>query len=88
MADIHYREGTPDDDRLASRNSLNKWLAMGVPERELTPEAFDNSLHFIAAARQKLQFRSFIADADGVAVGSACCQLHAGLFPAVFGPKR
>lgn len=88
MAAVSFREGTPSDDKQAAKHSIEMWLAMGCPEEELQPDALDRSLKFILEARKGLSFMSFVAEAQGDTVGSACCQLLAGQQPLVFQARR
>ncbi|KAL0054902.1 hypothetical protein WJX82_003970 [Trebouxia sp. C0006] len=60
------------------------WVGMSFPEEELAPDFEEQTLQFIAEARQFRQYKAFIAEADGKPAGSVSCQLFGGLYPLVF----
>ena len=45
------------------------------------------TLEFIHNAREQLEYAAYVADLDGVPIGSAACQVFAGLYPGVFKPE-
>ena len=58
------------------------WLDNDVAEERIRADWQARVSAFIAVARRDLQFRAFIAEsADFTVVGSASCQLFAGLYP-------
>lgn len=88
MTKVDFREGTLRDDQATAKHSLDMWLAMGCPADELQPDALDKTLLFMSEARKDLQYTAFVAEAQGLLVGSACCQLLAGQMPLVFKAGR
>ena len=83
-AKITVREASSRDDTTTVQHFRGMWLGMAYPEDKLRPDFAEQTLHFIAEARQLKQYKAFIAEADGKAVGSVCCQLFGGLYPLVF----
>ena len=88
MSTVDYREADERDDETTANFCVAQWTGMGFAEEELLPDATDRTLRFVKEARRDLQFTSFIAEVGGVPVGSACCQLFAGLYPLIFKEKR
>ena len=83
-ANITIREASSRDDTTTVQHFRGMWLGMAYPEDKLRPDFAEQTLHFIAEARQLKHYKAFIAEADGKAVGSVCCQLFGGLYPLVF----
>lgn len=77
------RLGTPDDDEFVANAFEQMWLAIGVAQDALVADTHQRARDFVAAARRKFAFRSFIAEVDGRPIGSAACQEFAGLYPNV-----
>lgn len=57
------------------------WRDNDVPTHSIQSDWLDITLQFIERARRELCYKAFIAEVDGTVVGSASCQLFAGLYP-------
>ena len=75
------REANLQEDSLIAKHFYQMWLDVGVPEDLIDPDWEDVIINFIKQARQNLFYQGFVALVDGVVVGSASCQLFAGLYP-------
>lgn len=78
------RQATPEDDLVTTEHFYSMWLGMSYPADKLRPEFQQQTLRFIADARQQKQYKCFIAEMHGTPVGTVCCQLYMGLYPLVF----
>lgn len=78
---IAIREATLQEDSLIAKHFYQLWLDVGVPEDLIHSDWEDVILSFIEQARKNLFYQGFVALVDGVVVGSASCQLFAGLYP-------
>jgi GNAT superfamily N-acetyltransferase len=78
---IIIQEAKPDKDILIAEYFYKMWIDVGIPEDGIEDNWQEIILQFIDNARQNLFYKSFLADIDGVIVGSASCQLYAGLYP-------
>ena len=61
-------------------------------DNNIAPDRIDDdwlsiTLDFMIKARQELSFQAFVATIDSNIVGSASCQLFAGLYPSPFKPS-
>ncbi|MBD0388523.1 MAG: GNAT family N-acetyltransferase [Nostoc sp. C3-bin3] len=81
---ITIREATTEEDSLIAKHSYQMWLDIGVHESNIQLNWQNITLQFIEEARQDLFYKAFIAEVDNTIVGSASCQLFAGLYPNVF----
>ncbi|KST67233.1 GNAT family N-acetyltransferase [Mastigocoleus testarum] len=84
---VVIRETTVREDFLIAKHFYEMWLDVGVPEDLIHSDWEDNTLTFIEQARQNLFYQGFVALVDGVIVGSASCQLFAGLYPNALKPE-
>jgi len=83
------RAGEPDDDALIAEHFRQMWLDNAVPEDRICETWKEDVLAFVSSARQALRYRSFIAElAGGKIVGSASCQLFAGLYPNILQARQ
>ena len=82
------RAGGPDDDALIAEHFRQMWLDNAVPEERMSATWKEDVLAFVSSARQALQYRSFMAELDGQIIGSASCQLFAGLYPNILEAKQ
>jgi GNAT superfamily N-acetyltransferase len=86
---INVRQARTDEYPLMAEHFLQMWRDNDVPTQALRPDGREQILGFIEHARGELCYRGFVAEtgADGRTeakiVGSANCQLFAGLFPDV-----
>lgn len=86
MHPVHYRKGTPEDDGAIATHFYHLWLDNQVPAHSLRSDWYESTLDFIAQARTTLAYQSFVAEQEGVIVGSVGCQQFAGLYPVPFQP--
>ncbi|PAX54101.1 GNAT family N-acetyltransferase [Brunnivagina elsteri] len=70
-----------DEDILISEHFYKMWIDVGIPEDGIEDNWQEIIIQFIENARQNLFYQSFLAEIDGVIVGSTSCQLYAGLYP-------
>lgn len=76
------RAGEPGDDAVIAEHFRQMWRDNAVPEDRIRATWREDVLAFVSSARQALRYRSFIAELErGEIVGSASCQLFAGLYP-------
>ena len=87
MTDVQYREATSQDDNTVAECFLKMWQGIGVPDDCFHPEQHKQSLDFISEARQ-YELKSFIAEKNGSAVGTASGHLFHGLYPDVISRNR
>ncbi len=81
-----FRPGTAEDDRVIARHFYQLWLDNGLTPGDIKADWETDTLQFIAQARETLAYQAFIAEVQGVIVGSAGCQFFAGLYPVPFQP--
>ena len=81
---ITIREATSKEDSLVAKHSYQMWLDIGVDESNIDLDWQNIILKFIEVARRDLFYKAFVAEVDNTVVGSASCQLFAGLYPNVF----
>ena len=80
---ITIREATLQEDPLIAKHFYQMWRDNDVPDDAIKSDWLDITLKFIEQARQDLFYKAFVAQVDGAVVGSASCQLFAGLYPNV-----
>ncbi|WP_315788840.1 GNAT family N-acetyltransferase [Fischerella sp. JS2] len=81
---VHFREAIPQEDSLIAQHFYQMWLDNNVVPESIHSNWLENTLEFIKRARQELHYKAFVAEIDGKVVGSASCQLFAGLYPVFF----
>jgi GNAT superfamily N-acetyltransferase len=78
------RAAGPEADQAVAEHWRTLWREVGVPESQLRPDFQERTLQFIAAARTRLRYQTFVAvDPVGTIVGSASCQQWEGPFPPI-----
>lgn len=80
---INIREASPDEDFFIAEHFYKLWRDNDVPTHSIKSNWLDITLQFISHARKELGYKAFVAEVDGLAIGSASCQLFAGLYPNV-----
>ncbi len=80
---ITLREATPQEDSLIAKHFYQMWRDNQVPDDAIESDWLNITLQFIEQARRDLFYKAFVAEVDGVVVGSGSCQLFAGLYPSV-----
>ena len=78
---INLREASQEEDLLIARHFYQLWRDNDVPADCIKSDWQETILQFINHARQDLCYKAFVAEVDGKVVGSAGCQLFAGLYP-------
>ena len=81
--DLKIREAKKQEDDLIARHFYQMWLDNDVLRQSIQYNWLEITLKFIESARQELCYKAFVAEIDGEVVGSAGCQLFAGLYPQV-----
>ncbi len=83
------REGRPEEDHLIAAHFSAMWRDNGIAPDRIYGDSERRVLAFVAAARKDLAYRAFVAEhEDGRVIGSASCQLFAGLYPDVLEPAQ
>ena len=77
------RPTTPEDDALIAANFRRMWAEYDLDEL-LADDWLNDTLRFVKQARAGLEYAAFVAEVAGEPVGSAACQVFAGLYPSVF----
>lgn len=80
---LNIREASPDEDSLIAKHFYQLWRDNDVPAESIRSDWLDITIQFISYARRELDYKAFVAEVDGKVVGSASCQLFAGLYPLV-----
>ena len=75
------------EDAPIAENFRRMWAEYGL-DTHLAEDWLETTLTFIAHARETLEYAAFIAEIEGRPVGSAACQVFAGLYPSVFQPAK
>ncbi|MFB2769026.1 GNAT family N-acetyltransferase [Pelatocladus sp. BLCC-F211] len=78
---INFREATTQEDYLIAQHFYLLWQDNNVAAASLRSDWLETVLEFNQKARQNLYYKAFVAEVDGKVVGSASCQLFAGLYP-------
>lgn len=80
---MSIRRATEQDDPFIAQSFRQMWLDIGIPPQGLATDAEERTQAFIDDARDRLDFRAFVAEHDGAAIGCAAAQRFAGLYPDV-----
>lgn len=80
---ISIREANIEEEILIAKHFYKMWLDIGITKEAIEENWQETILKFIENARQNLSYQAFIAEVDGIIIGSASCQLYAGLHPNV-----
>lgn len=87
MTEVQYREATSQDDKIVAECFVKMWQGIGVPDDCFHPEQLQQSLDFISEARH-YDLKSYIAEKNGSAIGTASGHLFHGLYPDIISKKR
>ncbi|MEM7554340.1 MAG: GNAT family N-acetyltransferase [Cyanobacteria bacterium P01_A01_bin.84] len=85
--EFSIREATFAEDAIIARHFYQMWLDVGIEENNIQENWESITLEFIKSARQNLYYKGFLAEIDGVIVGSTSCQLFSGLYPNILNEK-
>jgi len=80
---INIREACPHEDSLIAEHFYQMWRDNDVPAHSIRSDWLNITIQFISHARQELCYKAFVAEVDGIVVGSSGSQLFAGLYPNV-----
>ncbi|NER39893.1 MAG: GNAT family N-acetyltransferase [Oscillatoria sp. SIO1A7] len=80
---ITIRESLPEEDSLLAEHLYRLWRDNNIPADQIRSNWLEIAIQFIDTARRDLCYRAFVAEVEGTVVGSAGCQLFAGLYPDV-----
>lgn len=80
---INIREASSHEDSLIAEHFYQLWQDNDVPIHSIQSDWLDITLQFIERVRRELCYKAFVTEVDGTVVGSASCQLFAGLYPHV-----
>lgn len=78
---IQVREASLEEDALIAEHFYQMWLDNEIPADSIEPDWLNITLQFIEEARQQLFYKAFVAEVDNRVIGSASCQIFAGLYP-------
>ncbi len=78
---INFREATSQDDSLIAEHFYKLWRDNDVPDHSIQSDWREITLEFIDRTRRELHYQAFVAEVEGIVVGSVGCQLFAGLYP-------
>lgn len=81
--DFKVREASPHEDSLIAQHFYQMWQDNDVSTCSIRSDWLNITLQFISHARQELCYKAFVAEVDGLVVGSSGCQLNACLYPNV-----
>lgn len=81
---VSIRKAFLDEDILVAQHFYHLWLDNNISPNLIRANWLEETLNFIAQARQNLAFQTFMATINNQVVGSASGQLFAGLYPNVF----
>lgn len=81
------RKGTPVDDPTLIRHYTALWESYGVDPVNIKLDAEAVTSKFILSGRRHFELGSFLAEVDGVAVGSLACQVERLPYPDVAVPS-
>ena len=85
--DLKIREASLIDDSLIAKHFYQMWRDLDVPDYAIQSDWLETTLRFINQARQELGYKAFVAEVKGTVIGSASCQLFAGLYPNILVPQ-
>jgi ribosomal protein S18 acetylase RimI-like enzyme len=77
----NYRQANPEEDSLIAEHFYRMWRDNEVPSDSIRGDWQERIVQFMSYARQELGYKAFVAEIDGLVVGSVGCQLFAGLYP-------
>lgn len=83
VSTVQFRAAYPEEDALIARHFYQLWRDNDVTEQDIASNWQPLTCDFIAQARQEFGYQAFVAEVDGEIVGSAGCQLFAGLYPLI-----
>jgi ribosomal protein S18 acetylase RimI-like enzyme len=88
VSTIEIKAIKEDEDAIIAQHFYQMWLDNNVPVDGIEPNWLELTIQFIEQARRELQYQAFVATVDAAIVGSASCQLFAGLYPHILKPEH
>jgi ribosomal protein S18 acetylase RimI-like enzyme len=79
----NYREASSAEDALIAEHFYAMWRDNEVPVASIRSDWQELTIEFLNDARRELAYKAFVVEVDGIVVGSAGCQLFAGLYPQI-----
>lgn len=80
------RPATPQEDPVIARHFYQLWLDNGLTPEQIEPDWQAITLAYVSDTREILGYQAFVAEVDGLIVGSAGGQCFGGLYPINFTP--
>lgn len=77
------RTARAGDLGILAENFRSMWLEIGWGPDSLRDDWADVVREFVERARREGEFAAFVAESDGEVVGTAACQVFAGLYPEI-----
>lgn len=84
---LNIRETNPKEDSAIAEHFYKLWLDNNIPVDSIHSNWLEITLEFIDRARSELQYQAFVAEIESEIVGSASCQLFAGLYPDIIADR-
>jgi ribosomal protein S18 acetylase RimI-like enzyme len=81
------RPGTPADIPAVADAFRQMWLDNGVASEQIVADHRERVERFVLDGLARNQLRFFVAERKQRVVGTACCQLFEGLYPAILVPE-
>jgi GNAT superfamily N-acetyltransferase len=78
---VQFRKASSQEDNLIAQHFYQLWRDNDIIDADIQPNWSSITVQFIQQARQTLAYQAFVAEVDQRVVGSAGCQLFAGLYP-------
>jgi ribosomal protein S18 acetylase RimI-like enzyme len=79
----NYRMATLEEYALIAEHFYALWRDNEVPAASIRSDWQELTIAFLNHARQELSYKAFVVEVEGLVVGSAGCQLFAGLYPQI-----
>jgi GNAT superfamily N-acetyltransferase len=84
---LNIREIHSEEYAAIAEHFYKMWLDNHIPAESIQSNWLEITLRFIDRARSELQYQAFVAEIEGEIVGSASCQLFAGLYPDIIADR-
>ncbi len=78
---IKYRSATSEEDTIIAQHLYQMWRDNNISAELIRPDWLKITTQFINEARKNLHYQAFVAEIDQQVIGSAGCQIFAGLYP-------
>ncbi|MEO1067573.1 MAG: GNAT family N-acetyltransferase [Cyanobacteria bacterium J06638_6] len=88
LAAVTFRASAPSEDTAIAQHFYALWRDLGIPADDIQPNWLDITLEFMTTARQTLNYQAFVAEVEGIVIGSAGGQRFSGLYPLILSPQH